>query len=196
MKHDIKIIKTGSFFDIDSQGYIINPASDNKIQEKWRPAIEYIINAYKEEFGNKLKNVYVRGSVSKGMALENISDLDMFAYVHLEKEEISSEWSKKLQEKFIAKYSFINGVDIMTKPVSLESKGGILLNQSLCVFGEKTKVEKLKIGKDLILHTPGLQKRFVLFEKFKENNNDKEILEHCVFQMKGILRVGLEILIE
>jgi hypothetical protein len=196
MKKDIQIEPIGSYFQTDTDGFIVNPTSHEKIQEKWAPAVEDTITAYKDEFGDKLKNVYIRGSVAKGMAIEGVSDLDSFAYVHLEKENIPQEWSKKFREDFEIKYPHINGVDIMTKPVSIENKGQILLNQSLCVFGEKSKVEKIKIGRNLILHAPNLQVRFNMFYKFKENIIEEKIPEKCAWQMKGILRTGLELLIE
>ena len=196
MKQEISIQKIGSYFDVDEDGYIINPTSKNAISPKWMPAVNDAVEAYKKQFGKSLKNVYIRGSVAKGKAIENISDLDTFAYVFLEKEEIPSGWSKNFRENFQKKYPFINGVDVMTKPVLEESRGAILLNQSLCVFGEKSIAPKIKIGNDLILHAPNLQRRFNMFYKFKLNVIEDEIPEECSFQMKGILRTGLEILIE
>ncbi|MFT5281123.1 MAG: putative nucleotidyltransferase [Flavobacteriaceae bacterium] len=195
MKETIEIKETGSYFDVDVDGYIVNPASHEKIQDKWKPAIKSIINLYKNEFGDNLKNVYIRGSFAKGTAIENISDLDTFAYVYLEKEDFPKEWTEEFKKKFHKEHPFINGVDIMIKPVSIEPQGMILLNQSLCVFGEKSNVSKIKIGRDLILHAPNLQKRFNMFYEFKENKKH-EAIEECEWQMKGILRTSLEILIE
>ena len=195
MKEKIEIKEIGSYFDVDSDGYIINPASHKKIQEKWSPAINSVIDLYKNEFGEKLKTVYVRGSVAKGKAIENVSDLDTFAYIHLEKESFPKGWTEEFRESFQKEYPFINGVDIMLKPVSIESQGMILLNQSLCVFGEESGVSKIKVGKNLILHAPNLQKRFNMFYEFKENRKHK-VNEECEWQMKGILRTSLEMLIE
>lgn len=192
----IEIKKTGSFFDTDKDGYLVNPVSSEKVQEEYKPAISDVVELYKTQFGEKLKNVYIRGSVAKGKAIKNISDLDTFAYVYLEKEDFPQRWTTGFKKEFKEKYPFINGLDVMLKPVSLEKEGMILLNQSLCVYGEPTSVKKLKVGKDLILHAPNLKKRFDMFYQFKEDLVEEEIPDECEFQMKGILRTALELLIE
>ena len=77
---NIEIRKTGSYFDTDSEGYLINPASMTKIQEEWKPIVNDVVKTYKEQFGDDLISVYLRGSVSKGEAVAGISDIDSFAY--------------------------------------------------------------------------------------------------------------------
>lgn len=192
----IEIQKTGSYFKIGEEGYLVNPTSHEKLQNRWKPAIDDVVELYKKTFGDKLKNVYIRGSAAKGKAIEGISDLDTFAYVYLEENEFPKGWTKDFREIFKQKYPFINGLDVRLKPVSTESQGAVLLHQSLCVFGEPTIPKKLKIGRELILHAPKLQKRFDMFYEFKKNIIEEEIPEECTWQMKGILRTGLELVIE
>ena len=95
MKDIIEIKPTGSYFGIDKEGYLINPASEDKLQEQWKPAIDDLVEAYKENHGEHLESIYVRGSVAKGKAIDYVSDIDVFAYVNLPKDEISSEWNIK-----------------------------------------------------------------------------------------------------
>src|SRR5688572_33403162 len=88
VKNKVQIQPKGSYFQTDENGFLINPASAGKVQEKWKPLINDIAEAYKTKYGEKLKNVYIRGSVAKGEAVEGVSDIDTFAYVDLSEEEL------------------------------------------------------------------------------------------------------------
>lgn len=56
----------GSFLEIDTNGYIINPASFEKIQEKWQKPLDEVKSEYLTRFGTTLHSLYLRGSVAKG----------------------------------------------------------------------------------------------------------------------------------
>lgn len=75
MNDIINIQPTGSYFEVDRKGYLVNPASKDKLQDEWKPAIDDVVEAYKENFGENLKSVYIRGSVAKGKAIEYVSDI-------------------------------------------------------------------------------------------------------------------------
>lgn len=91
----IEIKPTGSYFDIDKDGYLVNPASIEKIQNEWKEVLDMIIQKQKELFKDDLVAIYVRGSVSKGEAIKNISDIDTFSYVKTEQDNIDK---KKIRE--------------------------------------------------------------------------------------------------
>ncbi|MEZ4103650.1 MAG: hypothetical protein R3B55_03850 [Candidatus Paceibacterota bacterium] len=58
-----------------------------------------VVEVYKKHFGDKLINVYVRGSVVKGQAVEGVSDLNSFAYVDLKDDEIESGWQAESRKE-------------------------------------------------------------------------------------------------
>jgi len=43
----IEIKPMGSYFEVDEEGYLINPASLNKVQEKWKPVLDDVVEVYK-----------------------------------------------------------------------------------------------------------------------------------------------------
>lgn len=194
----IEIEPRGSYFEIDKDGYVINPASLEKIQPEWKPVIDDIIGIYKELYGEKLKQVYVRGSVAKGEAIKYISDIDTFAYVDetaefLKEHSTNRETRKHLEEK----YNFIEGIEMMADPLSEIPNDYIILNQSICVYGTPLEVPKFKPGKQMVIHAPALHKRMKWFDEFLEKENDpQEIKQSCTWIMKGILRAGFEITME
>ena len=59
-KNKIEIKPMGSYFEVDEDGFLKNPASLDKVQEKWRPVLDDVVVVYKKHFGDKLINVYVR----------------------------------------------------------------------------------------------------------------------------------------
>jgi predicted nucleotidyltransferase len=160
-ENPIEIKPTGSFFETDEQGFLINPTSREKIQEEWKPLIEDIIEIYKKIFGEKLVNVYLRGSVAKGEAVSGISDIDTWAYVELPENEIKNDWTKSYEEELTQKYPFVRGIELGGEPVTNHTDKGdiIFLNQSLCIFGEPFKVPKVKPGKEMIVHAFTIEKK-------------------------------------
>jgi hypothetical protein len=193
----IKIKDIGSYFDVDENGHIVNPTSQEKIQSQWRPVVNAVLETYQKVFGDKLQNVYIRGSVAKGQAVEDISDIDTFAYVEIEKDEIDYNWTNDAEKAILKQYPFVEGVEFSALPLSTAYDNQIMLNQSLCVYGESIDVLRLKIDKNLAIHAPSFYKRLERFEKFYEQEKTPEqIKSHCVWQMKGLLRVGAEIVLE
>ena len=57
---EVKIKPVGSYFEVDKDGYLVNPASIDNIPKEWKPAVDDVIQIYRKQFGNKLKNVYIR----------------------------------------------------------------------------------------------------------------------------------------
>lgn len=194
----IEIQPKGSYYPIDEDGYLINPASIDKVSEKWKPLILEIVEVYKNHYGEKLKNIYVRGSVVRGEAVEGISDIDTFAYVdasreELQKQTISTESIKQLRER----YDFVEDVEMNAKPLSNITQDYIILNQSLCFYGEPVPIPKLKVGKGLAIHSPHFYKDFRWFEKFLEKNTQEdERKRECSWLMKRLLRTGFELTME
>ncbi len=191
----IEIKPTGSYFNIDKDGFVINPASAEKIQEEWKPVIEDVIDSYKKLYKDKLKNVYIRGSVAKGEAVLDISDIDAFAYVDANRQDLPS--AREERRLIVEKYPFIASVEMGISPLSEIPLDTIILNQSLCVYGEPIEVPKLKPGKEMAIHSPSFHNRFTKFENFlNKEDSEEEIKKDCVWFMKGLLRVGFEITME
>ena len=197
-KNKIEIQPKGSYFQTDENGFLINPASVEKVQEKWKPLIDDIVEAYKNKYGEKLKNVFIRGSVAKGEAVEGVSDIDTFAYVDLSKEELKdNNTNRDIRKHIEEKYDFVEDIEMGAFPLSDIPDDHIILNQSLCVYGEPISIPKLKVGKEMAIHSPTFHNRFKWFEKFLEKDeSEEEIKKSCVWLMKGLLRVGFELTME
>lgn len=207
MDNKIEIKSLGSYFELDSRGYIINPTSIEKIQSKWLPAVQDVVEVYKKVLGNKLINIYIRGSVAKGQAVDGVSDLDTYCFIENPNTESIEEYKAvlniyreeidKYEEIIELKYRFIADIEFQVHPKKRINKEIIMLSQSVCVYGEPFQIPKLKPGKELASHSPGFERfltgldDFFNIETLPERNKLK-----CAWVMKRFLRTGFEICME
>lgn len=196
---EIPIREIGSFFDVDSDGYLINPASKDKITAEWQPVVKDIIEAYKLHYGDLLHSVYIRGSVGKGDAVSGISDIDTFAYTNQKKNEIKTDWMDSFEKEMLAKYPFVQGVELSVDPTEDALNDRILILQSACVFGEdlNEKMPKIKVGKETLGHVYSFAKNLTWFDEWATKPQEaEEIKKSCTWLMKRFLRTGLELTME
>ena len=195
---EIPILEIGKFFDIDPDGYLINPASKEKIQKEWIPIVNDIIEKYKFYYGESLHSVYIRGSVGKGDAIPGISDVDTFAYVTSRITETKTDWMKSFEKESEIKYPFAKGIELSVSPVENSTNNKIFIIQSACVYGPDLNkvIGKIKPGKDTMTHTHSFSRNLKLFDWMHKPETPEEIKKYCTILMKKILRVGLELTIE
>lgn len=193
----VAIQPLGSYFELDEDGFVVNPTSVEKIQEEWEPVLDDVVEAYKKEYGSKLSSVYVRGSVAKGEAIKGISDVDSFAYVRVPQENISHEWTEEAEKKLTEKHPFVQGVELSVDPIESVAKDRILLFQSLCIYGKDISgdMPKLKPGKEMVIHLFNIEKRLAWFKNKLEpiGGDEEEKRKACLWLTKELLRSGFEL---
>lgn len=197
----IKIKPIGSYAEIDSHGYIINPTGMDKIQDNWWPVIEIVKEFYIDTFGDDLHSVFIRGSAAKGKAVDYVSDLDSFCFVkNLDNYTNEDIDTKDIRNKVKESYPFANGIEIVCEDYSDIPNKSALLNQSLQIYGDKIDVPRLKPGKDMIINAKGLANAMIktteTLNEFKKNGRENELLAKCEWIMKRLLRSGIEITYE
>ena len=77
------IVEHGHYTPLGMHGEIINDCDSDKIPRNWRPLVSEAVRAYHDAAslsGLTLAAVYLSGSVPRGLALDGLSDLSMFAY--------------------------------------------------------------------------------------------------------------------
>lgn len=200
LKKDLIAIKEiGSYFETDEDGYLINPASNEKITGEWKKVVEEIVQLYKSIYGESLVSVYVRGSVAKGEAIEGISDVDTLAYLNLPKEQIKRDWKTEAERGLLKKFPFAKGIELTVKPVGKAEADRKFILQSVCVFGEELgkDMTKMKVGKETLGHVYSISKNLKFVEEWLDKSQSREeIKKSCVWIMKGLLRAGFELTME
>lgn len=196
-KKKIEIKPMGSYFEVDEDGFLKNPASLDKVQEKWKPVLDDVVEVYKKHFGDKLINVYVRGSVAKGQAVDGVSDLDSFAYVDFKGDEIQRGWQVEDIKRLKEKYPFVEDFEIVAEEIS-ETPGRLIL-QSACIYGAPIEIQPKKPGREMINHLNYLEERYQNSDKWFGGVDplaEERIKNKCTWLMKDILRSGFELTME
>lgn len=199
IKKKIEIVPMGSYVDLDQEGYIVNPTSYDKIQPHWRPLIRDTVEYYQHLLNDGLDSVFVRGSVAKGEAVDGVSDLDTFAYAT---KRTTNEYlgMQQFQEEVANKFAFCKGVEIGVYDVGecdSNASGNI---QALQVYGDPIDQPKLRPGRDMVRNTPGIFNRIanneLKLETLETDPNPERVMLACVWLMKELLRIGVELTYE
>ena len=203
MNESLTVKPIGSYLYVDENGFIVNPASIEKLQPKWAPVVRKVKEGYLKHFGESLHSVYIRGTVAKGEAIENVSDVDSFAVVTLPSEKIDGSWAKDFAKEVMAEYPFVAGVEVDSIPLQeLEKHKAdqlMLKTQSVCVYGENLadKIAPMKPGKAMAQHVKYIKREILKTrEWFQGDHTDVEIRRKCTWIMKRLLRSGFELVME
>lgn len=196
-ENKIEIKPMGSYFEVDEDGYLINPASLDKVQNLYKTLIDEVVEINKSHYGEKLKHVFVRGSVAKGEAVEYVSDIDFIVYVDIPDNEIDNSWVDEVEAGLMKKYPFVCGMEFWASPISeIEEDYGLLI-QSILVYGDEIKLPKMKPDKNMMRHLPFIETRMPWFDdKLKNIDSESEVKKGCEWFMKNTLRCGFELTME
>ncbi len=194
---------------LDKNGFIINQAGKNKIQAKYKPIIEEIVDLYSKRLGDNLVGVYLRGSIAEGKAIPNLSDLDSIAITEKEIPSEKLRWSAVYSKQLEKKYPFVKGIELAIVPLKtvLRSKEYFHLRVCLktsgfCLYGKDLipLLSPVKPGKKLALELYGdisreLRQLKAIFSGKSKNTSYLFIARPtkfwCIWTMRVLLRSGL-----
>ncbi|MGP4080809.1 nucleotidyltransferase domain-containing protein [Pseudalkalibacillus sp. R45] len=139
----IVIGNLSSGYGLDPNGFIVSDVSKDKIEDVYVPCIEESVESLESLFHNQLHSVYLYGSVARGEAVLNKSDLDMIAMFDTKLSSVKLDELKKLAGELSQKYrSLVSDVgiatayyDYMVDP-SNYYESAFLKELCVCVYGE------------------------------------------------------------
>lgn len=202
-----EILKIGRLLKTDKEGFIVSESSADKIMSPWREAVEEIKGVYLQHLGDIVQSIYVRGTVSRGEAIEGISDIDTFAVITKKLEEIDRSWVKEVRKTLEQKYIFSTGVEINFISHDELFDGDELFNdkftiktQSACIYGEDLgqKISPFRADIKTASHFHGNLKKVLENTKrgIANNPDKKDIKERCRWVMKRIIRAGFVLVMD
>jgi hypothetical protein len=196
--HEIRRI--GSFLEKDSAGNFISDTSAAKIGPPWSDAVDYARAIEVQRFGARLHSLYIRGSVPRGTALPNRSDLDLFAVLFDESNSSIPDWTVAQMREFQRRFPFVAGLE--TSHVTLCQIHGpfhyyrfVTKISAACIHGEDLTAEIQPYGPD----APIAEEWFRIFPHLVDNfvddfstASDEDFRSRlCLDMMKGFLRAGM-----
>jgi hypothetical protein len=139
----VRIRPIGRFWPIDADGFIQNDAAPEKILPPYSGLVANVRDAHLEHLGQRAHSIYVRGTVARGVAVEGVSDLDSFALVSCDPEDLDLSWTGDVAERLRSRHPYITGVEL--ECVAHDQIGSterfsevdlLMVTQTACVWGE------------------------------------------------------------
>lgn len=203
------IKKIGYLMQRDAEGNLINECCWEAIQSPWRELVEALRNECLEKLGDRIHSLYLRGSIPRGQAILNVSDLDSIAIV---KEEISPDLAAQIisiEEQLEQQYRFCQKVEInLLTYQDLIQVGShwqaILQTQGLCIYGEDMRSQFPRFKPSLVLVSHAFQlaedlaeTQMILRQLLPKHPGFEATVERkCVWINKRIVRTGFELVMQ
>ena len=86
-------------------------------QEEFQVAVDEITLECREYFLDRLKSIYITGSVSTNEAIIGESDLDFFGYISDKLIDKDKRWIYKIEEKMNKRFKIFDGIHLNIKSV-------------------------------------------------------------------------------
>jgi hypothetical protein len=196
-------VEDGIVLHTDERGYIVRQASADRIQARWRPAVERTVYEYIRRFGPALRSVYVRGSVPLGNARDFVSDIDTFALVDEPVNHADLRCEDFDGGAVRRAWPFVKRVEADAYPIDALRRSrrlaAVVKTQSACLYGEDfgPSIAGFRPGPDLILHGWDMPGDLAVARRIISAGCPADTArEICSWAMKRVLRSGFELVME
>jgi predicted nucleotidyltransferase len=193
----------------DEKGFLINEGKIKNIPERILIILKEILLFTQNELGANLLSAYIRGSVSVGRFIDNVSDIDfvVIAKNKLSRQNIDNflKYSLDLDKK----YNWVRGFDLfvcseedLLNTPELNKLRVYLKTQSVLMFGQDimSNVKKYKPDKELsqaLLSEIDREFNFlnIIFsspnQDFQYNHQIRDLDFWCIWMSRTVLRFSL-----
>jgi uncharacterized protein len=206
----IALAPIGSYFELDEAGHLQNPCTYAKIDAALLPLVDELVNVYQRHCGDRLHAVYLRGSIPRGCAVSEVSDLDVVGIVHREPQEAFVRWASPVwadgeAKHLLAGYSGLSGIDFAIAHRDLDFPGQnpslkfVLKTQGLCVHGVDDSLDwpQYKIDRSIAFNYRWLASEFEEWENtFAQQAPSTAKTSFLQSFAKTVVRAGFELVME
>jgi uncharacterized protein len=181
----------------NAERFLIGEGSLNKIQGKWKEAVDEIVKSYPRHLGNKVISIYIGGSVGSGTQVENSSDIDAYAIVDMPDDEIKKGqegWVEKEKKRIDKQFPFQRGIDMALTSINNISEMRRFQFKLLAalVYGKdlSTDVSDFKLDKDTIKKIRISAEKDIKTAKWELNHTEdlEEIIRFSKWVAKRLIR--------
>ncbi|WP_254563492.1 hypothetical protein [Oscillatoria sp. HE19RPO] len=203
-----KILPLGHLFPTDKEGFILNDCHPDKILPPWTSLVQELRQSCLQIWPSRLQALYLRGSVPRGLAILNGSDLDSFALLSGEITPEDIEQSRQLCQTLNRRYLFCKKVElILFEDKSIQKTDSIwpviIQTQSLQIAGDfLPETLNVKPGPDLISYSYTWQVDLATTLKNLEClsphalDYSHQVKKQCAWIARRLIRVGFELVME
>ncbi|HXZ30753.1 MAG TPA: hypothetical protein VEH30_00610 [Terriglobales bacterium] len=192
--------RIGRFLSVDEFGYVQPDVAIDKIGAIWKPLVAFVQNALMNRQG--VRSVYLRGSIPRGLAIENISDADFFYFSETDFDPADIELARIVE----ANLAIVNGLELSRLDRATFDKihanqrrpyfHMLLKTQCLFLAGDDIArdIEPFQIGPEMVSHVFSLQTEFSRLPRWLEEGRRSGVEQsiHRWFSRR-IVRSGFEV---
>lgn len=202
----IEIKNIGRICRTDSRGNIINDSTINAIKPEFKCIIEAAVATYVSHLGEHLHSVYIRGSIPRGLGIDNVSDLDTLSITNKNIDSIDLNWVDRAEEVLNENFKAVDGVELsfyfiedILETTNFSIIPFMIKTHSICVYGEDIRdfLPNYKADKTLANeHLVNLKSQIQQAKEELSGNEDVEdVVDCCRWIMKIIIRAGLALVL-
>jgi uncharacterized protein len=192
--------RIGRFLSVDEFGYVEPDVAVDKIGAIWKPLVAFVQDALMNRQG--VRSVYLRGSIPRGLAIENISDADFFYFSETDFDPADIELASIVERKF----AVVNGLELSRIDRATFDKVHafrrrpyfhmLLKTQCLFLAGDDIArdIEPFQIGPEMVSHVFSLQSEFSRLPRWLEQGRRSGV-ERSIHRWfsRRIVRSGFEV---
>ena len=159
-----------------------------------------------QHLGEKVHSLYLRESIARGTAIAGVSDVDTFAVIFGEREDIDRSWIVAFQQCMAVQYPLQTGIEIGFVPYRAVcdahgARGTRLLikTQCDCLWGEDLAppLPRYKPGRALVGHAIEIKEDIQqVIERLPTMEDAETVQAWCQWIMKRVVRTGFELVME
>ncbi len=199
--------RMGRFLPVDESGHVQPDVAGDRINGRWKPLVDFVSRALIDRHG--VRSVYIRGSIPRGLAIENVSDADFIYCADVDFAAADAD----LEAAAMTKFPFVRGLKCFRlgqaelnrihPPQRRPYFHMLLKTQSLFLTGDDVvkNIEPFKIGPDMVSHVFSLANEFAKATRWLANasispegaKNDDLLRPARQWISKRIVRSGLEV---
>jgi uncharacterized protein len=199
--------RIGRFLETDSLGYVQADVAIDHIGSVWRPLVEFVAGALMSRHG--VRAVYLRGSIPRGLAIENVSDADFiyFSDTDFEREDSVVEETAKANFPIVSELKLFRlsrvTFDTIHPPQRRPYFHMLIKTQSLFLAGDEVAkhIEAFRIGPEMVSHVFALENEFAKSQQWLLNlpasipTEPKKTIERSMHRWisKRIVRSAFEV---
>jgi hypothetical protein len=202
--------RIGRFLSVDRLGYVQPDVAVDRIGSRWKPLVDFVTRSLMKR--TDIRSIYLRGSIPRGLAIENLSDAD-FIYIsesNFDHVDAVLEQAAKANFPFVQSLKLLRlgrtELDKVHHPQRRPYFHMLLKTQSLFLAGDDIAkdIEPFKPGPEMISHVFWLadefRKTLILAPRVSSRVEEaqKAVVERSAWQWisKRIVRSGFEITID
>lgn len=199
----------GKLFATDAAGFIINDCHSGKISHPWGRLVAEFCQTCQDVWPTRLRGLYLRGSVPRGLAIAHVSDLDSFAILSGEITPQDLDQSRQAAKPLNQRYLFCKKVElILLNEAIIQAPNsvwpGIIQTRSLKILGDykSSNLPKFKPGRSLLNYANSWERDRVktldLLLALSPNHGSfsAQVKQGCAWIMRRMVRTGFELIME